>query len=60
MPTKGLSRAAIAKLLEKRRRSFPQHVEAHARSVFLQRKIRQRMVQHLCEAEQHHIGSVKA
>ena len=56
MPAKALSRAAIAKLLEKRRRSFPQRVEAHARSVLLQREIRQRMVQHLREAEQHHIG----
>ena len=56
MPTKGLSRAAIAKLLEERRRSSPQCVEAHARSAFLQREIRQRMVQHLRGAEQHHIG----
>ena len=62
MPTKGLlhikglSRTEIAKLLEERRKSFPLRVEAHARSVFLQREIRQRMMQHLREAEQHHIG----
>ena len=56
MPAKGLSTAAIAKLLEERRISFPQRVKANARSVFLQREIRQRMMQHLREAEQHHIG----
>ena len=56
MPATGLSRTAIAKLLEERRRSFPQRVEAHARSVFLPREIRQREIQHLREAEQHHIG----
>ena len=56
MPTKALSRAAIAKLLEDRRKSFPARVEAHAKSVFLQREIRQRMLQHLREAEHHHIG----
>ena len=56
MPTKALSRAAIAKLLEDRRKSFPARVEARARSVFLQREIRQKMLQHLKEAEQHHIG----
>ena len=50
MSTKGLSRAAIAKMLEERRRSLPQRVEAHAR------EIRQRTMQHLREAEQHHIG----
>ena len=47
MPTKGLSRAAIAKLLEERRKSFPARVEAHARSDFLQREIHQRTMQHL-------------
>jgi hypothetical protein len=31
-------------------------MEARARSVFLQREIRQKMLQHLREAEQHHIG----
>jgi hypothetical protein len=31
-------------------------METHARSVFLQREIRQQMLQHLREAEQHHIG----
>jgi hypothetical protein len=31
-------------------------MEAHARSVFLQREIRQKMMQHLRESEQHHIG----
>ena len=56
VPTKALSRAAIAKLLEDRRKSFPARVEAHAKSVFLQREVRQRMLQHLREAEQHHIG----
>ena len=56
VPTKAMSRAAIAKLLEGRRKSFPLRVEAHAKSVFLQREIRQRMMQHLREAEQHHIG----
>ena len=56
VPTKALSRAAIAKLLEDRRKSFPARVEAHAKSVFLQREIRQRMLQHLREAEQNHIG----
>ena len=56
MPTKALSRAAIAKLLEDRRKSFPARVEAHAKSVFLQREVRQRMLQHLREAEQQHIG----
>ena len=55
MPPNNLSRAAIAKLLEERRRSFPQRVEAHARTVFEQREIRQRMMQHLREAEQHYI-----
>ena len=56
VPTKALSRAAIAQLLEDRRKSFPARVEAHAKSVFLQREIRQRMLQHLREGEQHHIG----
>ena len=56
MPTKRLSRTAIARILEERRRSFPLRVEAHARSVFLQREIRLRKMQHLREAEQHHIG----
>ena len=56
VPTKALSRAAIAKLPEDRRKTFPLRVEAHARSVFLQREIRQRMMQHLRQAEQHHIG----
>ena len=36
---KGLSRAAVAKLLEEHRKSVPARVEAHARSVFLQREI---------------------
>ena len=54
--TRAVSRAAIAKLLEDGRKSFPLRVEAHAKSVFLQREIRQRMMQHLREAEQHHIG----
>ena len=31
-------------------------MEAHARSVFLQGEIRQRMMQHLREAEQNRIG----
>ena len=44
VPTKALSRAAIAKLLEDRRKSFPARVEAHAKIVFLQREIRQRML----------------
>ena len=56
MPTKGLSKAAIAELLEERRKSFPARKEAHACSVFLQREIRQRTMRHLREAEQHHIG----
>ena len=56
VPTKALSRAAIAKLLEDRRKSFPARVEAHAKSVFLQREVRQQMLQHLREAEHHHIG----
>ena len=56
VPTKALSRAAIAKLLEDRRKSYPARMETHARSVFLQREIRQKMLQHLREAEQHHIG----
>jgi hypothetical protein len=51
-----LSKAAIAKILEDRRRSFPLRIEAHARSVFHQREIRQRMMQHLRESEKHHIG----
>ena len=51
-----LSRAAIAKLLEERRRSFPARMEAQARNVFLQREIRRRMMQSLRESEQHHIG----
>ena len=42
VPTKALSRAAIAKLLEDRRKSYPARMEAHARSVFLQREIRQK------------------
>ena len=56
VPTKALSRPAIAQLLEDRRKSFPARVEAHAKCVFLQREIRQRMLQHLREAEQHQIG----
>ena len=56
VPTKAMSRAAVAKLLEDRRKSFPLRVEAHARSVFVQREIRQRVLQHLRESEQHHIG----
>ena len=56
VPTKALSRAAIAKVLEDRRKSYPARMEAHARSVFLQREIRRKMLQHLREAEQHHIG----
>jgi hypothetical protein len=56
VPTKALSRAAIAKLLEDRRKSFPARVEAHAKSVFLQREVRQRMLQHLRESEAAHIG----
>jgi hypothetical protein len=58
LPTKALSRAAIAQLLEDLRKSFPARVEAHAKSVFLQREIRQRMLQHLRESEQHHIGNM--
>ena len=54
--TKALSRAAVAKILGDRRKSYPAKMEAHARSVFLQREIRQKMMQHLREAEQHHIG----
>ena len=56
VPTKALSRAAIAKLLEDRRKSYPARMEAHARSVFFQRETLQKMLQHLREAEQHHIG----
>ena len=56
MPTKGHSKAAIANLLEERRKPFPARAEAHARSVFLQREIRQRTMQHLRDAEQHRIG----
>ena len=56
VPTKALSRAAIAKLLKDRRKSYPARMEAHSRSVFLQREIRQKMMQHLREAEQNHIG----
>ena len=56
MPSKSLSSVAIAKLLDERRRSFPQRADAHARSVFLQREIRQRRMQLLREAEQHHIS----
>ena len=37
-------------------RAFPARVEAHARSVFLQREIRQSMLQHLRESEAAHIG----
>ena len=55
-PKKTRSRAALAKLLEDRRSSFPARVEGHARNVFLQQEIRQKMKQHLREAEQHHIG----
>ena len=54
--SKNLSKAALAKLLEDRRRSFPARVEAHARNVFLQQEIRQRMMQRLREADQHYIG----
>ena len=57
-PKKNLSRAALANLLEEHRRSFPARVEGHARNVFRQREIRQRMMQHLREAEQHHIGQI--
>ena len=60
VPTKALSRAAIAKLLEDRRKSFPARLEAHSKSLFLQREVRQRMLQHLREAEQHHIGQSKS
>ena len=60
MPTKALSRAAIAKLLEDRRKSYPARMEAHGRSVFLQREVRQKMLQHLRESEQHHIGNMSA
>ena len=56
MPVGKLSRAAIAKLLEERRRSFPHRIEAQARSVFDQRATRQRMLQHLRESTMHHIG----
>ena len=57
IPAKNLSRAAIAKLLEARRRSWPQQrAKAHARTGFMQREIRQRMTQHLQEKGQHHIG----
>ena len=56
MPAKGLSRAAIAKLFRERVRSFLQRVEAHARSVFLKRAIRQRMMQLLRVADRRHIG----
>ena len=56
VPSKALSRAAIAKLLEDRRKSYPARMEAHAKSVFLQREIRQRMLQHLRESEAAHIG----
>ena len=45
MPTKGLSRAAISKLLEERRKSFPARAEANTRSVSLQRELRQRKTQ---------------
>ena len=56
VPTKPLSMAAIAKLLEDRCKSLAARVESHARSVFLQREIRQRMLQHLRESEAAHIG----
>ena len=56
MAPKQIPAARLAKILEDRRRSFPQRVEAHARNVFLQREIRQRMLQHLRDSEQHHIG----
>ena len=42
VPVKALSRAAVAKLLEDHRKSYPARMEAHARSVFLQREIRQK------------------
>ena len=58
VPVKVLSAAAIAKLLEDRRKSYPARMEAHARSVFLQREIRPKMLQHLRESEQHHIGNM--
>ena len=35
-PKKNLPRAALAKLLEDRRRFFPARVEGHARNVFQQ------------------------
>ena len=57
-PKETLSRVALVKLLEDRRRSFPARVEGHARNVFQQREIRRRMMQHLREAEQHHIGNM--
>jgi hypothetical protein len=56
MPPKEISKARLAKMLEDRRRSFPARIEAHARSVLLQREVRQRMMQHLRDAERHHIG----
>ena len=49
-------KATIAKMLEDCRKSFPLRIEAHARSVFLQREIRQRMMQNVRESEKHHIG----
>ena len=58
VPVKSLSRAAIAKLLEDRRKFYPARMKAHARNVFLQREIRQKMLQHLRESEQHHIGNM--
>ena len=58
VPIKALSRAATAKLLEERRESYPARMEAHARSVFLQREICKKMLQRLRESEQHHIGNM--
>ena len=54
--TKQSPAARLAKLLEDRRRSFPARVEAHARNVFLQREVRNRMMQHLRDSELQHIG----
>ena len=56
MAPKEIPKARLAKMLEDRRRSFPARIEAHVRSVLLQREVRQRMMQHLRDAEQHHIG----
>ena len=51
-----MNRGQVAKLLEDRRKSFANRVEAQANHIFLHREMRRRMIASLREAEQHHIG----